>query len=147
VREEGVSIAFNADGIQRHIRRSAELLARELKIAGSTDLWAAARRDAHQVLSSLFDSHTANRAIQEADGYFGALSKANSHHNLNFLPPQHNPYGYWTLFLKQFQIQEAAKQLGYSKANVKWTYVPFNKAFAPGAKDFDFDINQVSWPT
>jgi polar amino acid transport system substrate-binding protein len=37
-----------------------------------------------------------------------------------------------------------AKRLGYSKAQVKWTYVPFNKAFAPGAKAFDFDINQIS---
>ena len=37
-----------------------------------------------------------------------------------------------------------AKKLGYSKAAVKWTYVPFNKAFAPGAKSFDFDINQIS---
>src|SRR5262245_8207341 len=25
-----------------------------------------------------------------------------------------------------------AKQLGYAKAKVKWTYVPFNKSFAPG---------------
>jgi polar amino acid transport system substrate-binding protein len=37
-----------------------------------------------------------------------------------------------------------AKQLGYSKAQVKWTYIPFNKAFAPGSKSFDFDINQIS---
>src|SRR3981189_1089661 len=37
-----------------------------------------------------------------------------------------------------------AKQLGYPKAKVKWTYVPFNKAFAPGPKAFDFDINQIS---
>jgi polar amino acid transport system substrate-binding protein len=37
-----------------------------------------------------------------------------------------------------------AKKLGYSKSQVKWTYVPFNKAFAPGAKAFDFDINQIS---
>jgi len=27
---------------------------------------------------------------------------------------------------------------------VVWQKVPFNSAFAPGAKDFDFDINQVS---
>ena len=27
---------------------------------------------------------------------------------------------------------------------VKWTYIPFNKAFAPGPKSFDFDINQIS---
>jgi polar amino acid transport system substrate-binding protein len=37
-----------------------------------------------------------------------------------------------------------AKKLGYAKAKVKWTYVPFNKAFAPGPKAFDFDINQIS---
>jgi polar amino acid transport system substrate-binding protein len=37
-----------------------------------------------------------------------------------------------------------AKKLGYAKANVKWTYIPFNKAFAPGSKAFDFDINQIS---
>jgi polar amino acid transport system substrate-binding protein len=28
---------------------------------------------------------------------------------------------------------------------VAWTYVPFNKAFAPGKKSFDFDINQISY--
>jgi polar amino acid transport system substrate-binding protein len=37
-----------------------------------------------------------------------------------------------------------ATKLGYSKAHVKWIYIPFNKAFAPGAKAFDFDINQIS---
>src|SRR6202008_913057 len=36
-------------------------------------------------------------------------------------------------------------KLGYTKAKVKWTYVPFNKAFAPGAKSFDFDINEISY--
>jgi polar amino acid transport system substrate-binding protein len=38
-----------------------------------------------------------------------------------------------------------AKQLGFSKSQVAWTYVPFNKAFAPGKKSFDFDINQISY--
>ena len=38
-----------------------------------------------------------------------------------------------------------AKQLGFSKSQVGWTYVPFNKAFAPGPKSFDFDINQISY--
>ncbi|WP_328497045.1 ABC transporter substrate-binding protein [Streptomyces sp. NBC_00414] len=37
-----------------------------------------------------------------------------------------------------------AKQLGYGKGDVVWQSVPFNKAFAPGEKTFDFDINQVS---
>jgi polar amino acid transport system substrate-binding protein len=27
---------------------------------------------------------------------------------------------------------------------VKWTVVPFNTSYKPGAKDFDFDINQIS---
>jgi polar amino acid transport system substrate-binding protein len=38
-----------------------------------------------------------------------------------------------------------AKRLGYSRSHVKWTYTPFNKAFAPGSKSFDFDINQISY--
>jgi polar amino acid transport system substrate-binding protein len=37
-----------------------------------------------------------------------------------------------------------AKKLGYGKSQVKWTFVPFNKSFAPGPKSFDFDINQIS---
>jgi polar amino acid transport system substrate-binding protein len=37
-----------------------------------------------------------------------------------------------------------ARQLGYGKDAVVWRTVPFNKAFAPGEKTFDFDINQVS---
>jgi polar amino acid transport system substrate-binding protein len=38
-----------------------------------------------------------------------------------------------------------AKQLGFAPAQVKWTYVPFNRSFAPGRKSFDFDINQISY--
>jgi polar amino acid transport system substrate-binding protein len=38
-----------------------------------------------------------------------------------------------------------AKLLGFSHSQVKWTYVPFDKSFAPGPKSFDFDINQVSY--
>lgn len=37
-----------------------------------------------------------------------------------------------------------AERLGYGKDAVVWQKVPFNKAFAPGEKSFDFDINQVS---
>ena len=37
-----------------------------------------------------------------------------------------------------------ADQLGFTKDEVKWTVVPFNNSYAPGAKKFDFDINQVS---
>jgi polar amino acid transport system substrate-binding protein len=37
-----------------------------------------------------------------------------------------------------------AGRLGYGRSAVVWQRVPFNKAFAPGEKTFDFDINQVS---
>jgi polar amino acid transport system substrate-binding protein len=37
-----------------------------------------------------------------------------------------------------------AEQLGFSKDQVTWVKVPFNKSYAPGAKDFDLDINQIS---
>jgi polar amino acid transport system substrate-binding protein len=37
-----------------------------------------------------------------------------------------------------------AKRLGYAPGQVAWQTVPFNSAFSPGVKNFDFDINQVS---
>jgi polar amino acid transport system substrate-binding protein len=37
-----------------------------------------------------------------------------------------------------------ADQLGFDKSEVEWTVVPFNSSYAPGPKDFDFDINQIS---
>jgi polar amino acid transport system substrate-binding protein len=36
------------------------------------------------------------------------------------------------------------KQLGYPPAKIKWTVEPFNSSYAPGPKDFDFDVNQIS---
>jgi polar amino acid transport system substrate-binding protein len=38
-----------------------------------------------------------------------------------------------------------AKELGFTSSQVNWTYVPFNRSFAPGKKSFDFDINQISY--
>ena len=37
-----------------------------------------------------------------------------------------------------------AERLGFPAAEVTWVVVPFTNAYAPGAKTFDFDINQVS---
>ena len=37
-----------------------------------------------------------------------------------------------------------AKQLGFDPSSVTWVKEPFNKSYAPGAKNFDFDINQIS---
>jgi polar amino acid transport system substrate-binding protein len=37
-----------------------------------------------------------------------------------------------------------ADQLGYAKDKVTWVVAPFNTVIAPGAKNFDLDLNQVS---
>jgi polar amino acid transport system substrate-binding protein len=37
-----------------------------------------------------------------------------------------------------------AHQMGFTDDQVKWVVEPFGKSFAPGDKDFDFDINQIS---
>jgi polar amino acid transport system substrate-binding protein len=37
-----------------------------------------------------------------------------------------------------------AAQMGFKPAQVKWVYEPFNNAYAPGPKKFDFDINEIS---
>jgi polar amino acid transport system substrate-binding protein len=38
-----------------------------------------------------------------------------------------------------------AKALRVKKSNVVWVHEPFNSSFAPGAKKFDFDINEISY--
>ncbi len=37
-----------------------------------------------------------------------------------------------------------AEELGFSADEVTWVKVPFNTSYKPGAKEFDFDINQIS---
>ncbi|HET7357893.1 MAG TPA: transporter substrate-binding domain-containing protein [Nocardioidaceae bacterium] len=37
-----------------------------------------------------------------------------------------------------------ARQLGFSDSQVTWVKEPFNNSYAPGPKNFDFDINQIS---
>ena len=38
-----------------------------------------------------------------------------------------------------------ADELGFQRGNVEWVVVPFNNSFKPGPKNFDFDINQISY--
>jgi len=40
---------------------------------------------------------------------------------------------------------EIAKRMGFSPDQVTWIVVPFDQSYAPGPKDFDFDINQISY--
>lgn len=37
-----------------------------------------------------------------------------------------------------------AEELGFTPDQIEWVVVPFGKSFAPGSKDFDFYIGQVS---
>ncbi len=37
-----------------------------------------------------------------------------------------------------------ASTLGFDEGDVKWVVEPFNSSYAPGPKDFDFDVNQIS---
>jgi len=37
-----------------------------------------------------------------------------------------------------------ADELGFSEDQVNWVVQPFNSSYAPGPKEFDFDINQIS---
>lgn len=37
-----------------------------------------------------------------------------------------------------------AEELGFSEGQVEWVVEPFNSSYAPGPKDFDFDVNQIS---
>lgn len=39
---------------------------------------------------------------------------------------------------------EVADRLGFAEDQVTWVKVPFNTSYAPGEKDFDLDINQIS---
>jgi polar amino acid transport system substrate-binding protein len=39
---------------------------------------------------------------------------------------------------------EVADRLGFDEDAVSWVKVPFNTSYAPGAKEFDLDINQIS---
>ena len=36
------------------------------------------------------------------------------------------------------------EQLGYTKDQIKWTVEPFDSSYAPGPKNFDFDLNEIS---
>jgi polar amino acid transport system substrate-binding protein len=37
-----------------------------------------------------------------------------------------------------------AEELGFTEDQVQWVGIPFNKSFAPGPKDFDFAMQQIS---
>lgn len=42
-------------------------------------------------------------------------------------------------------VYALAKKLGVSATNVKWVTEPFDASYTPGAKKFDFDVNEISY--
>lgn len=51
-----------------------------------------------------------------------------------------NGKGYESAF-----VYALAKTLGVSSSNVAWVTEPFDSSYTPGAKAFDFDINEISY--
>lgn len=39
---------------------------------------------------------------------------------------------------------EVASRMGFTDSELNWVSVPFNRSYAPGSKEFDFDINNIS---
>ncbi len=52
----------------------------------------------------------------------------------------HTGEGYESAF-----AYELAEKMGFSDDQVEWLGVPFNKSFAPGPRDFDFAMQQISY--
>ena len=42
------------------------------------------------------------------------------------------------------RLRDRRASSAIAKAEVKWTVEPFNSSYAPGPKDFDFDVNEIS---
>ncbi len=56
-----------------------------------------------------------------------------------FTGDPHSGEGYESAF-----AYALAEELGFSEDQVEWLGIPFSKSFAPGPKDFDFSMQQVS---
>ncbi len=56
-----------------------------------------------------------------------------------FTGDPHSGEGYESAF-----AYALAEELGFTEEQVQWLGIPFNKSFAPGPKDFDFSMQQVS---
>jgi polar amino acid transport system substrate-binding protein len=57
----------------------------------------------------------------------------------SFTGDPHTGQGYESAF-----AYALAQQMGFTKDQVEWLGIPFGKSFAPGPKDFDFAMQQIS---
>ena len=72
--------------------------------------------------------------------WYGGTSEAGSDWKSgDFTGDPHSGEGYESAF-----AYALAEEMGFSADQVEWVGVTFNKSFAPGSKDFDFAMQQIS---
>jgi polar amino acid transport system substrate-binding protein len=72
--------------------------------------------------------------------WYGGESEAGSEWRAgDFTGDPHSGEGYESAF-----AYALAEEMGFSADQVEWVAVTFNKSFAPGPKDFDFAMQQIS---
>lgn len=71
--------------------------------------------------------------------YGGKSIEGSEWESSSFTGDPHTGEGYESAF-----AYALAEELGFSEDQVEWLGIPFNKSFAPGPKDFDFSMQQVS---
>jgi polar amino acid transport system substrate-binding protein len=71
--------------------------------------------------------------------YGGKSTEGSEWESSGFTGDPHTGEGYEAAF-----AYALAEQMGFSEDQVEWVGIPFNKSFAPGPKDFDFAMQQIS---
>jgi polar amino acid transport system substrate-binding protein len=72
--------------------------------------------------------------------WYGGKSVAGSDwKSSSYTGDPHTGQGYESAF-----AYALAQQMGFTKDQVEWLGIPFGKSFAPGPKDFDFAMQQIS---
>ena len=72
--------------------------------------------------------------------WYGGKSVAGSDwKSSSYTGDPHTGQGYESAF-----AYAVAQQMGFTKDQVEWLGIPFGKSFAPGPKDFDFAMQQIS---
>ena len=92
--------------------------------------------------SSLFasDALTIATGNPSYKPWYGGESEAGSEWKSgDFTGDPHSGEGYESAF-----AYALAEEMGFSEDQVTWVAVTFNKSFAPGPKDFDFAMQQIS---
>lgn len=73
--------------------------------------------------------------------WYGGKSQAGSEWKSGpYTGDPHSGEGYESAF-----AYALAEQMGFTADQVEWLGVPFNKSFAPGPRDFDFAMQQISY--